>query len=226
MKEFLMNEKVVELPESWLEVKWGKFLGFTKLIEVHESKIKEQDSDNKENVEEEWREAIRALDLNTKILSFWTGLTQEEISHWDMKEAEKLMKCLSFVNEKYIPIDISSFTIGDEKFFLPKDLMREATFGRYIEAEQLEIQSEMISKGKIEFMPRQIAILVKKGGEGDNLDDNLIDKREELFKSLDMATIWDVAFFLTKLEQGLTISSLTSQAVKVMQLEQEQLKEQ
>ena len=216
MKEFLMNEKVVELPESWLEVKWGTFLGFTKIIEQHESNIKEKDKD-KQAEEEEWKEAIRALDLNTKILAFWTGLSQEEISHWDMKEAEKLMKCLSFVNEKYIPIDISSFTIGDEKFFLPKDLMREATFGRYIEAEQLEIQSEMISKGKIEFMPRQIAILVKKGGEGDNLDDNLIDKREELFKSLDMATIWDVAFFLNKLEQRLVISSLTLQEVEVMQ---------
>jgi hypothetical protein len=136
------------------------------------------------------------------------------------------MKCLDFVNDKYIPIDLGEFTINEEKFFLPKNLMRETTFGRYIEAEQLEIQSELIKKGKIEIMPRQIAILAKKEGEGDNLDDDVIDKRAKLFEKLDMATIWDVAFFLTKLEQGLMISSLTSQVVAEMQQVQEPQKEQ
>lgn len=216
MKEFKMNEKVVFLPETWMEIKWSKFLSFTKIIEQHDKaeKLREEE---KQGEESEWRSAIRDLELNTKILSFWTELSEQEISHWDMKEAESLMKCLSFVNQKYVPIEISSFTIGEEKFFLPKDLMKNSSFGRYIEAEQLEIQSSMIDKGKIEVMPRQIAILVKKEGEGDNLDDNLIDKRAELFKQLDMATIWDVAFFLTKLEQGLTLSFLTYQEVVAQQ---------
>ena len=43
--------------------------------------------------------------------------------------------------------------------------MRKSSFGRYIEAEQLEIQSSMIDQGKIEYMPRQIAILCKKEGD-------------------------------------------------------------
>jgi hypothetical protein len=223
MKEFKMNEKVIKLPELWTEVTWEKFLGFTKIIQNHE-KVEEAKKEEGSDDENEWKEAIRALELNTKILSFWTGLSQEEISHWDMLEAETLMKCLDFVNDKYI--DLGEFTINEEKFFLPKNLMRETTFGRYIEAEQLEIQSELIKKGKIEIMPRQIAILAKKEGEGDNLDDDVIDKRAKLFEKLDMATIWDVAFFLTKLEQGLMISSLTSQVVAEMQQVQEPQKEQ
>jgi len=104
--------------------------------------------------------------------------------------------------------------------------MKSSSFGRYIEAEQLEIQSSMIDQGKIEYMPRQIAILCKKEGESEKLDDDIIDKRAELFKQLDMATIWDVAFFLNKLEQGLLTSFLTYQAVVEMKQLNEQPKAQ
>jgi len=221
MKEFLINDSKVKLPETWEDVSWGTFLGFNDIVQKH-SKEKEERKDTEEG---EWKEAIRNLDLNTKILSYWAGLTEEEISHWDMLEAEELMKCLSFVNKEYIPIGIKSFKVGDEEFFLPEDLMGKSSFGRYIEAEQLEIQSSMIDKGKIEVMPRQIAVLCKKEGESERLNDDLIDSRAKLFEQLDMATIWDVAFFLTKLEQGLMISFLTSQQVET-QRQQEQQKEQ
>ena len=221
MKEFLINEKTIKLPETWEDVSWGTFLGFDAIVQAHSKETKER----KGTEEGEWKTAIRNLDLNTKILSYWAGLTEEEISHWDMSEAEKLMECLAFVNREYIPIDIKSFKVGDEKFFLPENLMGKSSFGRYIEAEQLEIQSSMIDKGKIEVMPRQIAVLCKKEGESEKLNDDLIDSRAKLFEQLDMATIWDVAFFLTKLEQSLMISFLTSQQVET-QRRQEQQKEQ
>lgn len=222
MKEFTMNNKVVNLPENWLEIKWTQFFEFTKLVNKY-------DNSNEEIVEEdkdisEYKETLRQLEFNTEVLAFWTGLTKEEIGHWDMKQAEEILACMAFINQQYVPININSFTIGEEKFLLPKDLMRESSFGRYIEAEQLEIQSNLIEGGKIEYMPRQIAILCKKEGESEKLDDDLIDKRAKLFETLDMATIWDVAFFLNKLEQGLLSSFLTSQAV-VMQKQKEQQKE-
>ena len=220
-----MNDKVVNLPETWEDIKWGTFLGFNKIIEDHFAGEEVRKKEKKKE-EDEWKDAIKSLELNTRILAYWSNMTEEEIAHWDMKEAEELMECLAFVNKEYIPIAISSFTINDEKFFLPEDLMAKSSFGRYIEAEQLEIQSEMINKGKIEVMPRQIAILCKKEGESEMLNDDLIDKRAELFKELDMATIWDVAFFLNKLEQGLMTDFLTYQVVKEMQLEQELQKEQ
>ena len=95
--------------------------------------------------------------------------------------------------------------------------MQKSSFGRYIEAEQLELHSNMLDKGNLDILPRQIAILCKKEGESEKLDDGIIDKRAEMFKKLDMATIWDVAFFLNKLEQRLVISSLTFQEVEEMQ---------
>ncbi len=215
MIEFKMNDKVVNLPENWLEVKWNKFFDFTKLIKRYEDK-------EEDKTEDEYKKTLRALEFNTQVLAFWTNSSEEEVSHWDLGEAEKIMKSLSFINEQYVPINIQSFTIGTEKFFLPKDLMGKSSFGRYIEAEQLEIQSNLIEGGKIEYMPRQLAILCKKEGEDEKLNDDLIDKRAKLFEKLDMATIWDVAFFLNKLEQGLLTSFLTYQAVEIQRLKEQQ----
>ena len=207
-----MNEKTINFPSKWEDIDWKKFLAFSKLVDQY---AKTQD-DKKVKEEDQWKEAIKALDINTKILSFWSGLSEEEIGHWDMKEAEGIMNCLSFVNEKYNPIEISSFKINDEEFFLPReDMMAKSSFSRYIEAEQLEIHSKLIEKGRIDIMPRQVAILCKKEGESEKLDDNEIDRRAKLFEGLDMATIWDVAFFLNKLERGLMTSFLTYQVVEM-----------
>ena len=43
--------------------------------------------------------------------------------------------------------------------------MTKASFGRYIEAEQLEMQQNLIEKGELDYLPKQIAILAKKEGE-------------------------------------------------------------
>ena len=223
MKEFKISDKKVNIPETWLDINWSTFLKFTKIIKSYDEELKKQEESDSDK---EYAEVLLNLDFNTKILSFWTGCTIEEVSHWDMQEANEIMKQISFVNQEYVPIDIKSFTIGEEKFFLPKDLMRKSSFGRYIEAEQLEIQSSMIDQGKIEYMPRQIAILCKKEGEEEKLDDDVIDKRAKMFEQLDMATIWDVAFFLNKLEQGLLTSFLTSQVVEEVMQQKEQQKAQ
>ena len=163
---------------------------------------------------------------NTKILSFWLQLTESEVSLIDLDVANDIMKTLSFLNEHYTPINIDSFSIGDEKFILPENFMKQSSFGRYVEAEQLELQSNMLDKGKMEILPRQIAILCKKEGEVEKLDDDLIDKRAKQFEKLDMATIWDVGFFLSKLEQKLMLSFLTSQVKEEIQRPELQQEEQ
>ena len=98
--------------------------------------------------------------------------------------------------------------------------MTKSSFGRYIEAEQLEMQQSLIEKGDLDYLPKQIAILAKKEGEEEKLNDDLIDERAEKFKQLDMATVWDVGFFLQKLEQKYILHSLISQEVTETQKQQ------
>ena len=72
----------------------------------------------------------------------------------------------------------------------------------------------MLKEGVLSVLPRQVAILCKKEGEEEKLDDALIDRRAKQFEKLDMATIWDVGFFLGMLEQRLMLDFLISQKVQ------------
>jgi len=218
--DFILNEKNITLPDTWYDVNFKKFKGFSELVKGFMPRA-EDDADKAAELDN----ALMDLEDNTKILCYWTGLTEEEISMINLDTANDVMNHLGFLNETYNPVHIEKFELDGEKYYLPKEFMKKSSFGRYIEAEQLEIQSNMLKEGNLGILPRQIAILCKKEGEEEKLDDAIIDKRARLFEDLDMATIWDVAFFLTKLEQGLMISFLTSQQVET-QRQQEQQKEQ
>jgi len=206
MEDFIVNEKEIELPSSWEDVSWEKFLGFSKLIEKLTTR---EELDSKDEAAQ-WQRTLDELKDNTKILSFWCNLPEEEIGMLDMEKANEIMQVLSFINESYKPIHLDSFTLGDEKFILPEEFMENSSFGRYIEAEQLELHANMMEKGRLDVLPKQIAILCKKEGEEEKLNDDLIDERAKKFEKLDMATIWDIGFFLGKLEQKLMLSFLTS----------------
>tara|TARA_R100001244_G_C5163443_1_gene131199 strand:+ start:1441 stop:2091 length:651 start_codon:yes stop_codon:yes gene_type:complete len=216
MEEFVLNEKEVKIPNCWADVSFKQFMEFSKLIGGFEDKGEVKEGDEVA----QWERTLDDLKDNTKVLSFWCNLDEQEVSMLDLDMASEVMKTLAFVSEPYTPIHISSFKIGDEKFILPEELMQKSSFGRYIEAEQLEMQANLLEKGRIEILPRQIAILCKKEGESEKLNDDLIDKRAKLFEKLDMATIWDVAFFLGKLEQRLMLSFLISQEVEATQNQQ------
>jgi hypothetical protein len=221
MVEYIINEKKVSIPESWVECTFERFLKFANLLKSIERETKEIKTDV-----DEWEQALQDIKDNTKILSYWCGMSESDISMLDLDVANEIMTTLSFLNESYIPINIESFTIGEEKFILPEALMTKSSFGRYIEAEQLELHANMLDKGRLDILPKQIAILCKKKGEEEKLDDDLIDKRAKLFEKLDMATIWDVGFFLNRLEQKLMISFLTSQEKGEIQKQEWPQKEQ
>ena len=210
MKQFILNEKAVELPEGWEDVSFRQFVSFSKLIGGFKERKEVKEGDEVA----QWERTLLDLRDNTKVLSFWSGLDESEVSLLDLDLATEVMKQLDFISEAYDPIHIDSFKIGDERFFLPTELMAKSSFGRYIEAEQLELQANMLKTGQIEILPKQIAILCKKSTEEEKLDDDVIEKRAKLFEDLDMATIWDVGFFLGKLEQRLTLAFLTSQEKK------------
>jgi len=213
MKKFILNEKEVELPENWDEVNFDLFQKFSEVIKGFDiegySKLDEYES------------VLENLKTNTKIISFWTGLTEDEVSYCDLDDVTKIINHLNFLNDEYEPKDIESFTLGQDEYIIPTEFMQNSSFGRYVEAEQLELQANMLEKGKLSILPRQIAIICKKEGEEEGkLVDAVIDKRALKFKKLSMSTIWDVGFFLNKLEQRLMLSFLIYQGEEEIQNQQ------
>ena len=224
MLKVKLNEKEYEIPEKWEEVKFSKFLDFYNLTKTFKTQ---------EQLEEEFKEMGDTKDLymsldnlksNTKMISYWTGISEEDVAMCDLDEVAEVLKDLAFLNEQYHPIHIDSFVFNEEKYFLPEIGMGKQTFGQYVEAEQLEINNAKLDKGRIEVMPEQVAILCKKEGES-HIDDDEVDKRAIMFKELDMATVWDVAFFLTRHESLLMTSFLISQkeeATRKLKLQQKE----
>ncbi len=221
MKTLKLNEKDIEIPENWAEVPFSKFLEFSNLSRTFKTK-EEMDKEYEDDDEtKEYKITLDNLRANTKVASFWTGLTEDEISMCDIDSINDLMEDLNFMTQSYTPINITSFKFKGEEYFVPEIGMKKNTFGDYIEAEQVEINNKELEDGKLESLPMQTAILCKKKDEvGKNLSDEVVLERAKLFRLLDMATIWDVGFFLTKHEQRLLSSTL----MYLKQEKQQQLK--
>jgi hypothetical protein len=224
MKEVKLGEKKALVPEKWEEIKFSKFLEFMNLTKSFKTPKEIEEMDLEDDMRE-FHITLENLKVNTKMVSFWTGVSEDELAMCDVDEVGLAIKDLSFLSTPYSPIRIENFVFEGEKYFLPKPDMSKQTFGTYVEAEQVEMNNAKLKKGKIEVLPEQIAILCKKEGET-HIDDDEVDKRAEHFRGLDMATIWDVGFFLTRLESLLMISFLTLTKEQLTHKQELQQKEQ
>ncbi len=224
MIEVKLGKKTALLPEKWEEIKFSKFLDFMNLTKTFKTPKEIEEMDVDEDIRE-FHITLENLKVNTQLVSFWTGISEDELALCDVDEVGEAIKDLGFLSTPYKPIRIENFVFKNEKYFLPNPDMSKQTFGTYVEAEQVEMNNAKLKKGKIEILPEQIAILCKKEGEF-HIDDDEIDKRSEIFKELDMATIWDVGFFLTRLESLLMVSFLTLTKEQLIHKQKLQQKEQ
>ena len=205
-----LGGKEYDIPHKWEEVTFNQFISFYKLTQSFKSREELEEEFKDKGDTKELYMSLDTLKSNTRMVSFWTVISEDEVAMCDLDEVAQVLKDLTFLNEKYSPIHIDSFTFKGEKYLLPNENMNKSTFGEYVNAEQLEVNNKELEAGRLEVMPEQVAILCKKEGEKFVKDDD-VDKRAEMFKELDMATIWDVAFFLTKRESLLITSFLISQ---------------
>jgi len=211
MKTIVINEKTIEVPTGWDNIRFDKFNEFSKLINTQ----KTEEEFNKEN--EDLDVEVLALEwsmynimLNTKLACFWSGLSEEEVAMCNIDEVEEVLSSMEFINQTYMPIAIDSFKFKGIEYFLPKAGLEGENFGTFIEAEQAEINNKRLEKGDLSALPRQMAILCKREGEARGLiNEETIKKRTKAFQKIDMATIWDVGFFLSQHESALMSLFLT-----------------
>ena len=228
MNKIEINDNVIEVPNSWLEITFEQFIRFTKLVngQKTEKELMEEYEDLDESIKS-LQISIENVNFNTKVACFWSGLTEEEIALCEIDQVEQIIKSVDFLNEKYQPIALDKFKFEGETYYLPNKGMREQNFGTYIEAEQVELNNKRIENGNLDFLPRQIAILCKREGEKPGLiDEAHIKEREKIFNRLDMATVWDVAFFLQQHEARLMTLFLTYLQTEGTEKQQSQLKTQ
>lgn len=226
MLKIKLGGKEVEVPQRWEEVTFSRFRKFIDLAKSFktEEELEEEFMEEEKDMKE-LHKTLANLQSNSKMVAYWTGMTEDEVALCDVDAVGEVIKDLAFITEAYVPMNLKSFKFKGEEYFMPNPELKKETFGTYIEAEQVEINSQMLKRGKIDALTRQVAILCKKEGE-ETVSESEIDKRVELFEELDMATLWDVGFFLTKLESLLITNFLTlanqEETIKQKLLQKEQ----
>ena len=211
MRTIIVNEKEIDVPTGWNNITFEKFNKFSILI--NSQKTEEELVEEFAELDEDLRTlemSLQNVRLNTKLACFWTGLSEQEISMCNIDEVEEILSSMDFLNQSYTPVGLESFKFKGIEYFLPQAGMVKENFGKFIEAEQVEINNKRLEKGDLSALPKQMAILCKRKGEENGLiNDVVIAKRAKAFQKIDMATVWDVAFFLTQQESSLMTLSLT-----------------
>jgi len=227
MQTIKINEVEIEVPTSWVEVTFERFCGFNDILKKQptEAEVDEMFSESTDEVRQ-LELSLMNMNQNSKLASYWTGLSQDEVAMCALDEIEKIIDSVSFLNDPYSPIALDKFTFNDNIYYLPEPGMATENFGTFIEAEQVELHNRKLETGDLTVLTKQVAILCKQKDDKRGLiDDDLIERRAKEFEQLDMATIWDVGFFLIQHEKSLMKISLTSQVQEEIQKLKLQLKE-
>jgi len=212
MKSITINEVEIDIPTSWVDVTFERFKGFNDIVNAQPSmeEVEEMFADSNEEVRQ-LELSLLNINQNTKLACYWTGLSEDEISMCGLDEIEEVISTVQFLSDPYNPIALDKFTFNNAVYYLPDPGMANENFGTFIEAEQIELHNKKLETGDLTVLTKQVAILCKqKGDKRGIVNDALVDKRAEEFKQLDMATIWDVGFFLIQHENALMKLFLTS----------------
>ena len=124
------------------------------------------------------------------------------INKISIESINSVLSCLNEVTKEYVPKNVDYFKFEGDTYYFPMDFLRTATFGDYIESQQLEMNTQYLKNGRFDILPEQMAILCKQVDEEVDLDN--IEEKAKKFRNLTMDIVWEFSFFLNKR----TISSL------------------
>ena len=134
--------------------------------------------------------------MNKELFAYMTGIDEKKINKISMDSINAVLSCLDDITKDYEPKGVDYFEFEGNVYYFPMDFLRTATFGDYIESQQLEMNTQYLKNGRFDILPEQMAILCKQVDEEVDLDD--IDEKASKFRKLTMDIVWEFSFFLNK----------------------------
>tara|TARA_R100000742_G_C4277516_1_gene99468 strand:+ start:1136 stop:1819 length:684 start_codon:yes stop_codon:yes gene_type:complete len=185
------------IPNEWKEMNVAQYAKVCQILIDYEI-------ENIDDIPEDQQEIqkMKNIKANREVFSYLSGLDRTIVDQCNLKEMEHCLGLMNqFLNNKVeqkIKDDsvAESFEWKGKKYVFPLPLMKETTFGDYIESEQVMLNAKEIEGGRFGLIARQMAILCKEDGE--ETTDELIDKKTRLFEKLPMDIVWKFVFFLMK----------------------------
>jgi hypothetical protein len=236
---FKANGVQYEFPEGWHDVTLQQFILYTKDIEpntpeVIQESIKAAFLDRKpEEAAAIWG-AIPKNDLAKTVypflaeyVEFWTGLdkgtTLGDYGQPPMrtKDLEKLFwaietRLFAFSYNK----DFKKFKHKKKTFYLPVKHMEQSTAIEFMQAAEYETQIKDLEVGKWQVIPQIMAVICHRKGERYN--SNRLESRAKFFNSVTMDIVFNVSFFLLKLNNTLKENTLIYSLTKYLSTQRKQ----
>ena len=187
-----INSKEYNIPNKWEEMTVDYYCGVYEIIKKYQITEEEANSDNdltKYHVMQENK-------MYKELLIYMTGISGDKVAQIPINDVSELIKCVDEIMEQYKPKGMDYFEFEGDIYYFPMDFLRTATFGDYIESQQLELNTQYLKNGRFDILPEQMAILCKQVDEEVDLDN--IDEKAKKFRELTMDIVWEFSFFLNK----------------------------
>ena len=210
-------DKSYEIPSSWEEVTLEYYCEVWKILDKYRHILEPKEG---EEVSEEVV-AMTEHKMCGEIFQFMTGIDSDTLKRIPMEQVQSLISGIQDLLDRYEPKGIDHFELGGDTYWFPFEFMRNNTYGDYIEATQLELNTKYLENGRFDVLPEQMAILCRKDLE--EFDEDGIEEKTKLFRGLTMDIVWEFAFFLNKRNKVLMQGILTLKAEQATSELQEQV---
>jgi|TARA_R110000803_G_scaffold67440_2_gene129156 hypothetical protein len=189
-----INDKQKQIPSSWDEMTLEYYCGIYEILQKYKRTEEQQEEDKEKDLTKFF--FTQEIKMYNELFCYMTGMSKENVKKVKTSEIEAVISSLDNILEDYKPTGKTHFEFDGEIFYFPLDFFKEGTFGEYIEATQLELNTEYLKNGRFDILPEQMAILCKTVDEEIDLDS--IDEKSNRFKKLTMDIVWEFAFFLNR----------------------------
>jgi len=187
-----IENKEYSIPDSWEEMTLDYYCGIYGIIKKYQATEEEEKSDN--DLSKYFFHQQNKM--NKELFAYMTGIDEKKINKISMDSINAVLSCLDDITKDYEPKGVDYFEFEGDVYYFPMDFLRTATFGDYIESQQLEMNTQYLKNGRFDILPEQMAILCKQVDEEVDLDD--IDEKASKFRKLTMDIVWEFSFFLNK----------------------------
>ena len=192
MLKIEINKKEYNIPNKWSEMTLEYYCGLYEIIKKY------QITEDQENSENDLTKFFISQEnkMYEELFVYMTGISKSVMKKVPIDDVMAIIKCLDEIMEEYKPKGIDFFEFDNDIYYFPVDFIKKATFGEYIESQQLEMNTSYLKHGRFDILPEQMAILCKKVDE--EIDFENLDEKTEKFKKLTMDIVWEFSFFLNK----------------------------
>ena len=213
--QFKIKEAVYSYPEGWQDVKLSKWVQSLEQLKKPEVLTKFHAIQDANKRQAYAAECITDIVYKTEIFPyfvdffcFWSDCPREEAGKLKKAVFEQYYQQLeSNFNRSMKLAEKHQPTIEHKgtTWHLPKQHLQGDTVNTFIEASQLEFLTAQVKGSQLSAIPKLLCLFLRKEGEGYRPE---LMQREPLFMSLPMDKVFNVSFFLLKLNEKYLQNSL------------------